>query len=261
MLPLKFKPKYEYEVTRLGGDNDGGYLVGKKSIEKSMSLLTLGLGYEWRFEKDYYKLKQSPIICFDHSISYSSVKKISRKYFFSYIFRIFKPKYFTKKNFFKNLFNNIFLYLDYKKFFKNNVHHEKIKVGSCQKEINLETILKHKNLSFPCLLKVDIEGSEYRILDEIIKLQSHFTGIIIEFHDIDLHITTILNFIDKLNFDLIHIHPQNPAPVTTNNIPTQIEFTFSKNEKILGSNPKFPHKLDMPANPNYEEIDLIFNDK
>ena len=57
MLPLKFKPKYEYEVARLGGDNDGGYLVGKKSIEKSMSLLTLGLGYEWRFEKDYYKLK------------------------------------------------------------------------------------------------------------------------------------------------------------------------------------------------------------
>ena len=52
MLPIEFKPKHEYELIRLGQDNDGGYLVDKKSIEDSKSLITLGLGFDWSFEKN-----------------------------------------------------------------------------------------------------------------------------------------------------------------------------------------------------------------
>ena len=43
MLPIEFKPQNEYELIRLGQDNDGGYLVDKKSIDDSKSLITLGL--------------------------------------------------------------------------------------------------------------------------------------------------------------------------------------------------------------------------
>ena len=35
MLPIIFKPKYEYNLIRLGKNNDGGYLVEKESIEIS----------------------------------------------------------------------------------------------------------------------------------------------------------------------------------------------------------------------------------
>ena len=52
MLPKYFKPEKEYDLTRLGQDNDGGYLVEKKSIENSKSLITLGLGYDWSFENE-----------------------------------------------------------------------------------------------------------------------------------------------------------------------------------------------------------------
>lgn len=259
MLPKELKPKFKYNLIRLGGDNDGGYIVENDSISKSKSLLTLGLGYEWRFEKEYANLTKNPITCFDHSVNYSSVKKLSRKYLFSYLFRIFKPKYFLKKNFFKDLQKNIFLYSDYKNLFKNNIVHEKLRVGNGKKEINLTDIIKHKNLLFPCFLKIDIEGSEYRILDEIIEFQKLFTGLVIEFHNVDLHLNLILKFINNLDLELVHIHPQNPAPVTINNIPTQIEITFSKNPKIIGNDPVLPHALDMPANPNFKEIDLIFD--
>ena len=67
MLPLFLKPKHEYDLIRLGGSFDGGYLVEKKSIEKSESLITLGLGYEWRFEKDYKRKYNKPIHCYDHT--------------------------------------------------------------------------------------------------------------------------------------------------------------------------------------------------
>ena len=51
MIPRYLKPQKEYDLIRLGQDNDGGYLVEKESINKSNGLITLGLGYDWTFEK------------------------------------------------------------------------------------------------------------------------------------------------------------------------------------------------------------------
>ena len=74
----------------------------------------------------------------------------------------------------------------------------------------------------------------------------------------DLHLEKIKDFFEKLNMELVHIHPQNPAFVTENNIPTQLELTFAKNPVPVSSEIKIPHNLDQPANPNLPEIDLIF---
>lgn len=258
MLPKYFKPKNEYDLIRLGQDNDGGYLVEKKSIENSKSLVTLGLGYDWSFEKDFYSLTKKPIFCYDHTVNYSAIKKVSRKFLFSYIFRIFKPKYIFKKNFFKHLFKNILLFRDYKLFFNTKAKHFEKRIGSGQGGIKLEKILEDKRDLCPLFLKIDIEGSEYRIFEEIIKYQDNFTGIAIELHDVDLHLEKIKDFFEKLNMELVHIHPQNPAFVTENNIPTQLELTFAKNPVPVSSEIKIPHNLDQPANPNLPEIDLIF---
>ena len=35
MLPKNFKPKKNYDLIRLGKNNDGGYLVEKNSIKKT----------------------------------------------------------------------------------------------------------------------------------------------------------------------------------------------------------------------------------
>ena len=45
MLPKYLKPTKEFDLIRLGQNNDGGYLVEKESIKKSNGLITLGLGY------------------------------------------------------------------------------------------------------------------------------------------------------------------------------------------------------------------------
>lgn len=258
MLPNYFKPKNEYDLIRLGQNNDGGYLVEKQSVLNSNSLITLGLGYDWSFEKDYYKIKQKKIFCYDHTVNYSGIKKLCRRFISSYFFRIFKPKYFLEKDFFLNLINNVFLFRDYKKFFSENASHIEKRVGSGQGGIMLTEILKDKKDMSPFFLKVDIEGSEYRIFDEIIDNQKHLCGLAIELHDVDLHLLKIENFVKSLNMDLVHIHPQNPAFVTSNEIPTQLELTFAKNPSPVGPNPKIPHKLDQPANPKLPDIKLIF---
>ncbi len=262
MLPIEFKPQNEYELIRLGQDNDGGYLVDKKSIEDSKSLITLGLGFDWTFEKNYHELQSSPVYCYDHSINYSAIKKRCRKLLSSYFFRLFKPKYFLQKNFFKFAMRDVFLYKSYKDFFKKkNIIHKQERIGTGNQCITLNKILNERKLDLPAFIKIDIEGSEYRIFDEILLNQKSFTGIGIELHDVDIHLEKIKNFIKNLDMKLVHIHAQNPAHIAENNIPTQIELTFAKNPKIISSEVKLPHKLDQPANPYLKEIELTFEKK
>ena len=258
MIPIFLKPDKKYDLIRLGQDNDGGYLVEKESIEISNCLVTLGLGYDWSFEKDYSKIRKKKIYCYDHTVNYSSVKKLCRKFIASYIFRIFKPKYIFKKKFFYYLKKNVFLFHDYKKFFNEKAEHIEARIGSGKNGIMLRDILHSKKDLCPIFLKIDIEGSEYRIFEDIINYQDKFSGLAIELHDVDLHLDKIEKFIKDLNMKLVHIHPQNPAFVTSDSIPTQIELTFAKNPKSIGPHAELPHKLDQPANPSLKEIELEF---
>ena len=256
MLPIIFKPSKEYELIRLGSNNEGGYLVEKNSILNSTSLISFGLAYDWSFEKDYYNLKKCPIYCYDHTINYSIIKKYSRQWLGRLIKRLFNPKYFLKI-ISKNTVKNILLYRDYKNFFIGNVSHTKSRIGTGSSDLKLKDAL-NATKSIPTFLKVDIEGSEYRILEEIITYQKNFTGLAIEFHNVDLNLDKITNFIKNFSLTLVHIHAENQASVAGNNIPLQIEFTFAKNPKIVNSRPKIPHELDQPSNPNLKDIELFF---
>ena len=58
-MPLDkiFKPFANYELIRLGRSNDGGYLIGKNSINNSEYLISMGLDLDWSFEEDFKKKK------------------------------------------------------------------------------------------------------------------------------------------------------------------------------------------------------------
>ena len=144
---------------------------------------------------------------------------------------------------------NIFNFLKDKKKLKFN--QKKIVFGDLRK------IIKDikSNLIF---LKIDIEGFEYRILDEILFYQNKFVGLIIEFHDIDYHKDLIKNFIEKFNLSLVHIHPNNNSLIDHNNDPTCVEITFEKSPVENKDELNLPNKLDMKNNPKKKDIPLNF---
>ncbi len=257
MLKKELKPKFLSNLLRLGSNNDGGYLVEKNSLQNSTILLSFGLGYNWSFEKDFYKNRKIPIVCYDSTVTYSSIKKYSIKHLGSFFFRIFKYKYFSKKGFFSEMLNKILLFKDYRDFFKGDIRHIKKDIALGKDSLYLKDIIKELNSEEKIFLKIDIEGAEYRLLNEIINFQDKISGLIIEFHNLDLNIDNVYSFIDKLNLKLVHIHPQNPAPVI-NNIPTQIELTFAKNPQKISDELSLPHKLDQPSNSNIRDITLVF---
>ena len=79
-------------------------------------------------------------------------------------------------------------------------------------------------------------------------------GLIIEFHDCDLNKNKIKDFISKFEIPLVHIHGNNFAPLDNEQNPTVLEITFDKCSKSFDGKIELPNKLDMPNNPNQNEI-------
>ncbi len=48
--PLKFE-----DLVRLGNTNDGGYVVRKQDINDAGNLISLGISFDWSFEKEFKK--------------------------------------------------------------------------------------------------------------------------------------------------------------------------------------------------------------
>jgi hypothetical protein len=257
MLSKVLKPKHLYDLIRLGRNNDGGYLVEKNSLKVSKALISFGLSFDWSFEKDFYNFhNKAPIHCYDHTVKYSVIKKFSRRS----LLNILNIKYYSLLGF-KNIIKNFFLSRDYKNFFKNNRIHFRSAIGIGTNLVSINDVFD-RIATDHVFLKIDIEGSEYRILNDILRVQERLSGLVIEFHNIDLHMDKILNFINNLSFlKIVHIHGQNPGGkdyLDSKGDPTQIEVTFSTTKNYLDVQAQIPHKLDQPSDSRFEEVKLNF---
>ena len=85
-------------------------------------------------------------------------------------------------------------------------------------------------------------------------------SLVIEFHDTDLHLDKIEDFIKKFPLSLVHTHCNNYSPLGVDNIPMTIECTFSSetSQGILIMN--LPNEFDIPNNPFMQEYTLKFKD-
>lgn len=235
-----FKPKFEYYLKRLGNQEDGGYLVGPNTVNNSKFLISYGINDDWSFEKDFIKInKKIKVFTYDDKLNILFLlKKIMIN-----VFKIFIPR--SKSHFLKSI-TNVFEYFF---FLKQNYKKKKIIPG--------DTLKFSKNLS--CIFfKVDIEGSEYKILDEFIKIKNKISGIIIEFHEINKNLNKIKNFIKKINLKITHIHPNNYGGISRNGNPNLLEITFEKKPKFKNYKLSFPHPLDRANNPSLDDIILKF---
>lgn len=243
MLPKNFKPKKNYDLIRLGKNNDGGYLVEKNSIKNSKTLISFGIEGDWSFESHFKSHNNIKIFAYDFTLN---------NHFWS---RHPKDLQSSFKDFFTNKNGNYFFP---KKIGKTGIKYfEKISLEIPDIFNNLE--FNYFGGTKPFFFKIDIEGSEYRILDDLINYKEDIEGIVIEFHDADLHLEKIDKFLNNINLELCHIHANNFQNTNKFGIPTTLELTFSKDPIKLDDNPvNLPNFLDQKNNPDYDEIVLNF---
>jgi hypothetical protein len=250
-MDIKLKPKYQYELLRIGNKNDGGYLVEKSSFQNSDFLIGLGINDDWSFEKNFKK----DFIGVDNQLSFKFLLKNFLISFFLIFSRaaIFNPLY---------SFLKIIDYLSIRnKFIQATVsNYDNSDLGFISLKTIFTKIIKNP-IKGKVFLKSDIEGSEYRILNDILKYEDFLSGLVIEFHDVDLNKDKIIDFSNKLNLELVHIHANNFGGVDSKNNPLVIEISYSRNPKKIGNFPKLPNVLDRPNDTKRREINLNFTEK
>ena len=252
-LQKTFLPKFKTSLIRVGKDNDGGYCVPKKSVTNSDLLFSFGLNDDWSFEKDFISINsKTKVFVFDKSVTISFWIK-------NFLKNIIEIICFKKTPI--SIFKFAYLLVDYFIFFGNsNTQHLKknivqkdhiIKNEIATSYINLKEILS-KNQGKNFFLKIDIEGNEYRILQDIVANQNYLEGLVIEFHNSDLMEEKILKFSEQLSLDLVHVHVNNFGDINNKGYATVFEATYSPRKYNIQREKDefiFPVKeLDQPNN-------------
>ena len=257
------RPIKTSNLIRLGSKYDGGYVVDSEIIKKCNILISLGLGPDWSFELDYIKKnKNIKIYMYDHTVSSSPYIKDILKYFRRFI---------TFRATLESVINRIKYFLSYKNFLNlKNVFFFKEKITFPIKssiDADIEKVFSRIGEEKDVVLKSDIEGSEYEIIDQVVKYFNRIQMCIFEFHWINKKEEIFLDSVRKLKeyFDIIHIHGNNNFDKIEAGLPILIELTLLNKKytsQKVGYINKFPIKnIDGPNNPYKEDLAFSFQDE
>lgn len=251
ILPRFLNPSASDTLVRIGRDHDGGYLIDSRDIARSQALVSFGVNEDWSFEKQFCQGRDLPVFACDATLNW---RYLVRRAWRS-LMRL-NPR---------AIYRSFSALLDYPVFFSGRRRHYRRYIGldkvSGYTKLTavLDEVRQESGVESGIFLKIDIEGWEYRIFDELIKHGHRFTGLAIELHDVDLHLDKLAQFIEQFPLNLVHVHANNYAPIDDEGIPLAIECTFSMSTPTGGPEAvRLPHPLDQPNKRNRAEIALSF---
>ncbi|WP_055448717.1 FkbM family methyltransferase [Lacinutrix mariniflava] len=204
----------DQDLFRFGSIEDGGYFLKPKTLKNAEVLFSGGISSNLEFEYDAFRFNPNiKIVMVDPTISGSKL-----------LIKGFARLFFKKRDKIRYIFNALlFNYLVR----TERCTHLKLWLN---KEQSIFSLLKtnfkiEKNI----LLKLDIEGGEYDLIDEIVNNQKAFKAMVFEFHDLDEKHELVLNFLKDCssNFKMVHLNI-NPAGGFLNGQPKCIEISLER---------------------------------
>ena len=254
-------------LRRLGSAHDGGYVVALDAIARAKRLLSFGVATNWDFERDAVALNPTLIVdAFDPSVGARRFVEIAARSAISVPLRLASVDVRGAASSFRRLSTAI----DYFRFFSGRARHTRKRVwyNTHRDSAAIGDILANVRADggAPVFGKIDIEGSEYRILPWILDDPDLFTGLVVEFHDTDICADVFNEQIGQLRqrFKIVHVHGNNFGDVAVDgSLPLSLEVTFV--HRSIETRPVTPPsrggaplELDAPNDPRRPDyvIDL-----
>lgn len=281
-LEQLLKPYKTSDKVRIGSVYDGGYILPNDVLKKVKLLLSFGVSTNFDFEKAMtYYVKELDIFMFDPFIG--PIADFSRL-----VKRIFKKSKVEKSNKHYNAKENknykgdsslmiqipirlihwikFYLFIN-----KQNITFKKMGVRNYSDKTfmtfcDIKNIIVKKELS-NYIIKLDIEGDEYLLINDILANSNSLEALLIEVHHVESKHQELIDLIQKLkNSDLYlcHIHGNNSdslVPGTT--IPNTLELTFAKSAYLTKplklDTSEYPViNIDSPCEPRFYDYELEF---
>lgn len=270
------KPFWIPELIRIGKHNDGGYAVPRSLIERADVLLSFGISDDWSFEEDFRKTNRNVVIeAYDRTTCLSNYRhlagrNIRRAILFGCLMSFVNARYH-----FIDFLKWRRLCIQYRRFFSphNKAYHFEKWVGT-QADQNHVTLagtlarLIDKENKKSIFLKMDIEGAEYAVIDQMLPFVDYIGCIVLEWHDIDRHKSFEPLFSVLLeSYSLVHVHGNNCDAINEHdNFPVTIEVTLVNKSQMKkwGESPEPPARtypingLDEPNDPGKPDYPLEF---
>ena len=248
---------------RLGSKNDGGYVSPKVAWTNDCSVISMGVKDDWSFESNLSKLIPGAVVlCFDPTVSalgflIDFAKSLSNMIWISNV--SIRRRVGLVRLRLKTL-------LGYLIFFSHPKRRHIKKWGrlsSDKESITLTNAVHLVPQTNELLIKMDIEGDEYTLLEDfsmskdLLRTRAFF----IEFHEISKNWQVFSDVVKKLqqHFTITHFHANNCVrELSDNGLPRFIELTLLRNDLVSSSGVRSFLPVAAVDSPNKEEeLDFV----
>lgn len=250
---------------RLGAPQDGGYVVPEAVVRRSAVVLSLGVKADWSFERAFHAVCGARVIGVDPSVGPGFFARTIGAGTVAMLTHALSDRRRARKEA-RRVRNAV----DYFRFFMLRHRHVRKAVAGTAgpRAITLPSLLQMAAPPAPhsVFLKMDIEGSEYALIDALVDCHESFSGIVAEFHHLhrrpgafDRAITRLLQ-----HFVIVHVHGNNYGPCDPETgFPDVVEVTLV--HAALMPRPlravahEYPRPgLDRPNSPARPDYRLVF---
>ena len=221
---------FKTDLERVGVHRDGGYAVNPRALRGAKSCVAIGLGMDWSFERDLYsRYGISEIVVFDGTVSLTTYLKRAAGVFWQMVLFKEKPRAFA--------FAMIRQVLGYLSFFHGVAKHQKKMVVSKplkKNEVDIAEIFKNVSDSKSMITKIDIEGGEYQLIEELVSSSAFRASltIVMEWHDTYVKRDDFLRFVNEMSSThfLVHIVGNSGSGVAPDGLPEVLEITWQRKD-------------------------------
>lgn len=259
MIPLRLpsgcrwlQPCDTGELVRVGPARDGGYVLPAAVLSQVDGLLSLGLGEEWEFELDY--LRRSPralLQVYGHSVDVHGFLKCALS---MVKWLPVRPRSAWSELWgYYRRYRQLQWLLRRSAFFPQRVYNRVERAW----DVTPQTLIERLPAGGSVLVKMDIEGAEYRVLPAFVAQAERFPCVLVEFHDTEPFRVAFEEAVGLLRtrYEVVHLHGNNYAGVADDGLPDVLEMTFVRRDLCAGAVPRtsvhlagldFPNRRDKP---------------
>ncbi len=255
-------------LVRVGPPKDGGYVVPGDQLRRCRLLLSLGVNDDWNFDRACVEAVNGlKVVGVDHTVGpWLFLRRIVHGAWKMAVYTLRRRP--DKVRAYRAWRDSG---LDYFRFFREpHCHLRKMVAGSDGPgRITVSRLLAEypsAQAEPDVFLKMDIEGSEYEAIADIVATAARIRCIAAEFHYLDQRTEQFNRAMHELRREFlpVHVHGNNYGPYDTpNDFPATIEVCLVNRrllpaESVLSRHAYPRAGLDFPCNPEKPDFALVF---